>query len=509
MTSYRVKRRAFLAGIGAAAGLRVLLQNLEASAQGQSAPPRLLVMHWPLGTIPYYFEPTGTGTTYETSRILAPFEDAGLRDEMIVLFGLTHAGLTAVGGGGVERGILWSTTGANSPGTRITGGERDDAVAGGPSFDQIFARHVPELAGGELAPLNATADDRTDSYEVSTRCLSYGYETRSVMAANPANTSLIEHEPLIPERSPLALYQTVFGTFVPGGGDDAAIRALKLRKSVLDSALAELKQLRMLAPAAESEKLEAHEDAIRKLELELQALIDGGGNCEVPTAPGPALLAKTGSGSEYGLRPMPESDSLEVEAVGNAHLAVIRAAFQCNLTRVATFQWSSALSHVRYAGLYPPDPEGNYSHVGLSHSLLGNVPSMAPPSGGTELGVFEFLTNVHTWLNQKTARALLEFKMAKDVFGANLLDHTIVPFITDIADVGLRSNHLPALIFGGRALGMRGGQYQPLVARPHNDLWMSIAQAYLKTTNPLAAFSDEVFFREGVAPIDGLWQLPT
>ena len=57
MSSYRTKRRTFLAGIGGAFGLEVLLGNLEASAEGARPPPRLLVVHWPLGTLRERFLP--------------------------------------------------------------------------------------------------------------------------------------------------------------------------------------------------------------------------------------------------------------------------------------------------------------------------------------------------------------------------------------------------------------------------------------------------------------------
>ena len=53
------------------------------------------------------------------------------------------------------------------------------------------------------------------------------------------------------------------------------------------------------------------------------------------------------------------------------------------------------------------------------------------------------------------------------------------------------------------------------VNRPHNDLWMTIAQAYFKTTSPLnslpATNADgtmNTFVRTNVAPIAGLWAMP-
>ena len=179
MRSYRLARRSFLLGLGGAVGLEVLLRNLEASAQGLASPPRLLVMFWPGGTIRYYFEPAGTGTDYTTSRILQPFEDAGLRDDLIVLYGLAARGIDAGCGGGAESGTVMAVTGTHVPGTRENGGEQDDGVAGGPSFDQIFLRNVPELQTRGKGYANAICDNRVDSHEVSARCLSYSYATRT------------------------------------------------------------------------------------------------------------------------------------------------------------------------------------------------------------------------------------------------------------------------------------------------------------------------------------------
>jgi hypothetical protein len=100
------------------------------------------------------------------------------------------------------------------------------------------------------------------------------------------------------------------------------------------------------------------------------------------------------------------------------------------------------------------------------------------------------------------------FKNAMLADGSSMLDHTIMPFVTEVAE----SNHfprnpLPAMIFGGRALGMQGGQFQDFESnmRPWNDYWLSIAQAYFKTTDPLSVLTDEVFYKNGISPIPGLW----
>jgi hypothetical protein len=139
--------------------------------------------HWPVGTIRYLFLPTGTGSNLANltlSSILKPFQ--GLTSDMILLYGLNTGSYHGFGGGH-ESGTPQTTTGAVTPGTRSNGGETDDAVAGGPSWDQIFLKTVPSLFTSGAGYANAICDARVDSFETSTQCLSYGYSTRSVAAA--------------------------------------------------------------------------------------------------------------------------------------------------------------------------------------------------------------------------------------------------------------------------------------------------------------------------------------
>ncbi|HEY8943262.1 MAG TPA: DUF1552 domain-containing protein, partial [Polyangiaceae bacterium] len=255
MTSYRLRRRTFLSAVAGAAGFQLLLRNLEAGAQGSTVGPRLLVVHWLLGTVAPHFRPQGSGTTYTTSRILEPFETAGLRPDMIVLNGFNYSGLRQMGGA-AEGGTVLMMTSTSSPGNRANGGEADDAVAGGPSWDQILLERVPGLKRPGPGFATAAADARVDSYETSARCLSYSYETRTIPASRPEGTNIDEHIPLMPELSPAQSYARLFSGFMPGPDGAAketeAIRALRLRKSVLDSSLRELARLKTLAPASEA-----------------------------------------------------------------------------------------------------------------------------------------------------------------------------------------------------------------------------------------------------------------
>jgi len=267
--SYRIARRAFLRGVGAGAvGMKVMLRTLEAAAQGAPPPPRFLMTHWPVGTLKYWFVPVApgsnpnpslpalptpapNGTSWDVSRILKPFGDAGLKNDMIVLYGL-DSGSVGQYGGGHEAGTPQSTTGARTPGTRANGGETDDAVSGGPSWDQIFLKSVPALATPGIGYANAICDARVDSQETSTQCLSYDYRTQSTPAAQGGSGgTVVENAPLLPILSPLQLYNKLFMNIAGGGSTADTARLLRARKSVLDSARGQLARLKTLAPASE------------------------------------------------------------------------------------------------------------------------------------------------------------------------------------------------------------------------------------------------------------------
>ncbi|MEO5769522.1 MAG: DUF1552 domain-containing protein [Polyangia bacterium] len=526
MSSYRLARRSFLRGVGGAAvGLKTILSNLEAMAAGAPPPPRFLMTHWPVGTVKYLFLPTGTGPNLANltlSSVLKPFQ--GLTADMILLYGLSTQSYHGFGGGH-EAGTPQMTTGAVTPGTRSNGGEADDAVAGGPSWDQIFLKSVPGLRTAGAGYANAICDARVDSFETSTQCLSYGYATRSVAAATGGSGGQVtESTPLLPVLSPLKLFQNLFSGIMPGGGGSTAdfAKMLKARKSVLDYALNELARMKALAPRAEgAAKIDVHTDAIRKIETQLSDQIKMGtitpSSCTAPPSPDPTLIGKTGSHGDYMRTPTPAAmdDSPLHQQIGRTHMGILKAAFVCDLIRVGTFQWSPGTNHVSFKGLLPNDTNGIYMHHPTSHIITNQAESLTSlPPAGLHQDVVHFLANVQTWYNQNMADILTEWKATSDVYGGNLLANTVIPYITEVAETSHHWNPMPAFIFGGSALGMKGGQYLN-GAWPGNSLWATIAQAYFKSTDPLTSLpatnadgTKNTFVRTGMAPIPGLWAPP-
>ena len=535
MMSYRFARRSFLSAIGGAVGLEILLRNMEAAAQGAGPPPRFMMIHWPVGTIRNQFIPTGT-TNFTASAtppweggtgggyIISPFATPELKPYTIAMHGFNFQGMSGKGGCH-EDGTPLATTGANSPGTRSNGGETDDGVAGGPSWDQILLKHCADLSKKDGAGTiigrgyyNTIADARIDSYETSTRCLSYGYTKVSIQGAVPSGT-IQENQPLKPTLAPLTTFNDLFTGFMPGGGgqmpDAALIRMLKNRRSVLDYSLKELNRLNTLAPAQERVKIESHATTIRMLEAQLSqdiinAEMGGGGvGCMLPMAPSGTLTGVSSDrNSDYGKAMTSRDDKDNHEAVGKAHGAIIKAAFACDLIRVATFQWSPGTNHVAFKGCNPANLNESYMHHPLSHDNGDKNYYDGARPGGTQSRIWDAMVWINHWYFQKTADILNTFRTQIDPLdpaGGNLLERTVCPMITEVADASHNHSGHAALIIGGTKLGMQGGQYRG-VSGTHNQLWATVAQAYLGA-NFASILANEAYYKAN--PISGFWTAPT
>jgi hypothetical protein len=523
MKSYRFARRSFLASVGAAYGFHTLLRTMEASAAGVGAPPRFLLMSWPCGSIRHQYVPTGTGAAYTASTtvgepgyIISPFATPELKPHTHILIGFSMMGLNCPNGGAHEAGTPFSTTGASGPGTRKNGGETDDGCAGGPSWDQILLAKAPGLKkeNGGRGYYNVICDSRVDSYETSTRCLSYDY-TKQTIAAAVGGGMIEENTPLRPSLSPITAYNDLFSGFTPGGGmtDENALRLLKQRKSMLDHSLRELERLKSLAPANERVKVDAHAEVIRKLEAQLSAQIANPGvsaTCEVPTAPPMNLNGlNSDQNGDYGDPESDQDDAPNHAAVGAAHSSIIRAAFACDIIRVATFQWSPGTNHVSFRGADPNSPSTSYMHHPLSHRKLDSgFYRGSPPSA--DRYIWDAMAYVQHWYFAETAKFVMGFLNQVDPLdsaGGSLLDSTVITAVSEVGNPSHDRNDASALIIGGRKLGMQPGGFQSLSNSHHNRIWATTAQAFLGA-DPVSQLSDEVFYKNGVEPIPGIWAAP-
>ena len=315
---------------------------------------------------------------------------------------------------------------------------------------------------------------------------------------------------------------------------DEMLKQLAMRRSVLDFGLAEITRMKGLVPGGSRHKLQIHFDAVQTMESSLASSIDRqypsvtgtggnaganggarGGNpglggaggtpgargCRIVPAPPPDTQGmpdwETGGHGNYGSPKNGSTDDMAThQLVGQLHMDVFRAAFVCDLIRCGTFQWAPATSHVGFKGLWPGDEAGIYQH----HAVSGNPPGTAN-QGSTpddiDSPARRFLFNVECWYFSRHAEILKGWKDAVDHLGNPLLDSTIVPFVTETDSYQDSRSNIPAMIFGGKKLGMQVGQYKT-GSFSVNSLWGTIAVA--------------LGCPAGIAPlaaaIPGLWAMP-
>jgi len=317
MMSYRFKRRAFLSGVAGGVGVKIMLRNLEASAQTAKSPPRILVTHFPVGIVAGASDSLWKSSSGSvTSSVgLAPF--APLANDLTVFRGISTTALSSGGcAGSHEGGTPMVVTGVNLvTGCRASDSEHDDGVAGGPSIEQILLKNVtalqPTMGGTGFA--NAICDSRVDTGEIGARCLSYSYTTEPV-TNNSGGTSTQNH-PNLPTLSPLSLFNALFMNFVPptctaaSDGDPggtlqaappapAALKTLAMRKSVLDFALEEINKVKGMSPAGATAKLDIHAQAIRDMESTIANSINNIG--PAPTTGTGGSMGTGGAGGGAG-----------------------------------------------------------------------------------------------------------------------------------------------------------------------------------------------------------------
>ena len=214
------------------------------------------------------------------------------------------------------------------------------------------------------------------------------------------------------------------------------------------------------------------------------------------------------SHNNYGNAMTTTDDSPEHSKVAHLHMDILRTAFICDLIRVGTFQFSPGTNHVSFGGQFP-NSNAIYMHHPESHQI-GTADTQTAAPGTTNGNIAQFLANVHTWYNTLMASLITDWSTSLDGMGNNLLDYTVIPYLTEVRATGHEWDQMAALIFGGNKLGFQHGQFVQ-VNNIINDLWLSIAQPFGVTKATLAASSssfDKAFAAKATGPIAGLWTKP-
>lgn len=423
-----ITRRSFLRGLSATAVMAHWLASAESRAQSGTRPLRLMVMHRPNGTIAQDWLNGGT-----PGSILQGFQS--VQSYMAPLRGIDIVAEPR-GTGTHEGALVTFMTGRSVGDTRPT--SNDDWRNSARSLDQIFCDTSPLLAGTPTPSLQLAAHNRQDGNpEVANCTLSY---------AGP-------DQPLYPQVDTEQVYARLFAGILPGGGteaeQEAARRARLKRASVLDFVTGDLNKLRALMPASERDVLDAHTQAVRALETSL----DAGGDPENPVCAAPPQASGFNDNDEHG----------EVARIGARQLELVRAAFQCDLTRTVTYMWSTSASRVNFTDLY--SGMGRVSHHSLSHGDLGDSAVSRP------------LSAIDRWYADRTSEFIQSLAYAPDIGGGNLLERTVVVYFSEVAAGNHSFTDVPVVLFGGSETGLTTG-VADIRRRTTNELWLTLAQRF-------------------------------
>ena len=451
MSDKRISRRTLLRGAGAAAiALPFLNVMRPRKAGGASAfPKRLLIWFTPDGTIHENWVPTGSGTNFQLSRILAPL--APYQDKLIVVDGVVDkvGNYGEVPGDDHQRGMGTMLTGMHLLDGAQQGGCDTcppAGLAGGISVDQAVANQIGTMT-------------KFKSLEVGVQAGSDGVWAYSNYTGSNA--------PLPLENDPNAVFNRVFATV---GADQAQLAALRAeRKSVLDAVQSSYSSLSSRLGTDDKVKIDSHLSTIRDLEMRLTAVgANVGDFCQKPAAPGQLDFM----------------NNANFPTIGKLQMDLMVMAFACDLTRVGTIQWENSVGNVIFdwiqgAGI-------TRGHHDMSHDGDGVTQTI------------EWLTQINVWYMEQLAYLLGEMAKVQEGTGT-MLDNTLVFCVNELARGNVHSHDpMPYLLAGGAGGALQMGRFITSNGEPHNNLLVSVMNAMGVTGN---SFGDPNFC---TGPLKGL-----
>ncbi|MCA9705644.1 MAG: DUF1552 domain-containing protein [Myxococcales bacterium] len=412
-------RRLFLGSLGAAGVLSPFLPMLdrELEAAPGDFPLRLILLFSANGTLYENWAPTGSEADFQLSPILSPLE--AYRDQMIVLDGLERSRDGV--GDDHQKGMAQLWTGSRLlEGTEFAGGDGSTAGwGGGISVEQHIANAV-----GNQTPYQSL------EFGVQTQ----GASVWSRMSYAGAN------QPIAPEDSPDAMFDRLFADF---DVDATVLEKLKAeRRSVIDLVKGDLDSLMAKHGSSNDRlKIEAHLDSIRAIEQRNESAVP---SCEIPAAPGGV---DAGSNDNFPMISQLQSDLMAMSLA-------------CDMTRVASLQWSASVSNVRFNWVGVPDGHHDLSHL-----------------GDGDQSMIDKLTTINTWYAEQV-RYLLDALASIPEGDGTVLDNTLVVWGNELSRGNSHGNRpIPFVLLGGAGGQLQMGRYLQYDNAQHNRLLVSLCHA--------------------------------
>jgi hypothetical protein len=320
-----LSRRTLLRGAGVCVALPFLEAMLPKRAHAQDEVKRFIAFFYPNGTDPRRWNPPAgllnAQTLPECLQDLAGFGAEGdypagssLVDDVTIVTGTDHSGVAPE---------------IHQPSMALSAHK---GVANNYTPPETLDQYLADRIAGDT-PFRHLAFSATGSTDVTQGHISFGAGGQTTPIRNPGQA-----------------FDTLFGS-LDTGGDSSVAEAARLRQaSVLDAIREDAERLHLKLGAADKLRVAQYTTAVRELEQQVTAI--PADSCSVPAQPG------VGGNANWHVKM-------------KAFIDLTAVAMACDLTRVATLQYSDSWG-VHY-GDYPMgtglETLGDWSDHFISHKL--------------------------------------------------------------------------------------------------------------------------------------------
>jgi hypothetical protein len=476
--SRRISRRTMLRGaLGAGVALPWLEIMMPRGLRAQAAatpPKRFGIFFSPCGTIPENWRstainpsvatPSSTSPAISTQFTLSPILQplAPFQQDIVVVRGVSMETTKVPPIANVhDQGMTEMLTAiplVKGPSGAGRANHFLDGSAGGPSIDQ----HIAQAIGGQtLLPSLELGVESNDTFlETLVTHMCYG----NVDPNDPYKRAV----PVPPVDDPVQIYTRLFGT-IQTGTPEQITRVLMNKKSVLDYVSSDYNDLKAKLGAQDGAKLDQHLTNIRSIEDRLTKLIQ---NPALNACPGVSSIMPVSPAREKCLRDQDLRTKTELaeqtpnfcvtnfREIGQLQMDLMILALSCDLTRVASLQWSTAESTVIHSWL-PLEYNGTREHHLMTHNETVGVSLQASKVNQmTSTVIRSDLTKIHNWYAQQYAYMLGKLKGIQEANGTTLLDNMLLFWTNELGIGGTHSyTNVPYVIAGNCQGQMQTGRY--------------------------------------------------
>jgi hypothetical protein len=241
-----------------------------------------------------------------------------------------------------------------------------------------------------------------------------------------------------PVNSPTQAYERLFSNF-----QDVDPVVKQQRHDVVDVLYQQYQVLRPSLGVVDQDKVDQHLELLRGVERRMTVAVDTMG-CVAPEAP----------------TDLDEDNENTMEQVADLQVQLLAAAFACDLTRVSTLQFSTAINEIRLPWL---------DNMGSGHALSH--------SGASDIESQKALVGRNQWYGGRVASLLAALDAIPEGEGT-ALDNSVVVWGNEL---GLGNTHtltdIPFVMAGSAGGYLRTGRFLRYGGVPHNQLWVAVLNA--------------------------------